>query len=216
MSSAQPEYGVNEATLIRGEHGVIAEPDNLRLTAVVAVGIAALILFALGTVWAYFILRSTEHDILPDGPGPVPVVLAGRAYEVGIVNQWQFDRDLRAGELLEQQRQQLSSYGWVDRPRGLIHVPIERSMKEIIEEHAREGKQQEPGMVQPGQPPQGGQQQGAQQQPPVQQQGVQQQGAPQQQAPGAQGAQQPGQRRGQQGTQPQGAPQQQPAPRRQQ
>ncbi len=39
-----------------------------------------------------------------------------------------FEASVRAQQKREAQRRRLESYGWVDRARGLVHIPIDRAM----------------------------------------------------------------------------------------
>ncbi|MCI0573697.1 MAG: hypothetical protein L0Y66_23425 [Myxococcaceae bacterium] len=145
MSTAQPEYGVDESRLIRGEHGVIAEPDDMRVTRAVVVGILSMLIFGVSAVWAYYVMVAEENTILPEGAFPTPAVITQRQYEVGIVNQWQFEEDVRALRLTAERQQSLRSAGWVDRQRQLVHLPIQDAMQQVIQEQ----QAAQPGGTQP-------------------------------------------------------------------
>jgi hypothetical protein len=67
-------------------------------------------------------------------PAQAPRVL-GQA-EVGLVDQQPFWTG-RAELVRGQQRERLHSYGWVDRSRGLIHIPIDRAMERVLEDANR-------------------------------------------------------------------------------
>jgi hypothetical protein len=41
---------------------------------------------------------------------------------------------LWTADRLSQQQQQLSSYGWVDRELGIVHIPIDRAIKTVVEQ----------------------------------------------------------------------------------
>ncbi|ACD84010.1 hypothetical protein [Candidatus Methylacidiphilum infernorum] len=43
-------------------------------------------------------------------------------------------RQIRVGEQLEA-RKRLSSYGWIDKEKGIVHVPIEEAMVSIVKEY---------------------------------------------------------------------------------
>ncbi|MFL5321423.1 MAG: hypothetical protein ACJ790_17310 [Myxococcaceae bacterium] len=55
-------------------------------------------------------------------------------YEVGIVNQKQFEQEHRAYDLQGQQKMDLSGYGWTDKEKKLAHVPVEEGAKKFISE----------------------------------------------------------------------------------
>jgi hypothetical protein len=155
MSSAQPEYGVREETLIRGAHGTIAEPEDTRTDKVVKVGVVCLALLGIGAVWAVFMWRAHTSAYAQVEP-PMPAALSSRQYEVGVVNQWEFSRDTRGYQLTEQRARELGQYGWVNRQEGRIHLPVSEGIQAVIR-----GQQQQPPPAPPqpvpGQPaPQGG------------------------------------------------------------
>lgn len=106
------------------------EPEGLAIGKVVVVGVVALAVFTGGVLWAGRILGGRQ-------PLTKPVEESGRA-EVGIVNQWPFDRDLRAEEMRRRERQRLSSYGWASPQERRIRVPIDRAIDAVVAEHAQE------------------------------------------------------------------------------
>jgi hypothetical protein len=59
--------------------------------------------------------------------------------EVGLVDQEPFSMDRRARERRERQQRVLSTYGWVDREAGVIHVPVDRAV-ELLLQQQREGR----------------------------------------------------------------------------
>jgi len=109
--------------------------EGIRWFGVIGTGAASILVFAIATfvVWRY--MNHREKLLQPIGPMPVPAEL-GKP-EVGIVDQVPFDvtRTLqiyKAGEL-----ERLSSWGWMDRKQGTIHMPIDRA----IELQAQEQKE---------------------------------------------------------------------------
>ena len=92
----------------------------------------ALVVFALGVGWAYRILASETALLEPNGPAPVPAEIGQE--QIGIVDQREFAHGGRAAEVRQQQVEQLSSYGWVDREKRLIHIPIERAMELVAQQ----------------------------------------------------------------------------------
>jgi len=57
----------------------------------------------------------------------------GRA-EIGIVEQRLFELQLEAQRKRQEQLKRLNSYGWVDRQKGLIHLPIDRAIELMVSE----------------------------------------------------------------------------------
>lgn len=130
MSDAHPNIGVDESRLIRSPHGVMAEPDDVKMRAVVVVGAISLVLFFLSGLWAWWLMERFSDEVLPTGPMAAPTSTSN--YEVGIVNQRPFDLDYHAKDKLTQQAKSLNSYGYVDPQAGRVHVPVAVAMQEVI------------------------------------------------------------------------------------
>jgi hypothetical protein len=108
--------------------------------ALIGVGLAALITFSIATfvVWRY--LEARQKVLQPAGPAVVPARL-GQA-EVGIVDQVPFDVT-RAVQVYRKERiERLSSWGWMDRKQGTIHMPIERAMDLVVQQQQKAQKEQ--------------------------------------------------------------------------
>jgi hypothetical protein len=113
-------------------HPVIrAEPDRIGTPRILTVGAAALIFFAVAS-WATIRLGydRTRAGILPDGP-PAPPAEIGRN-KIGIVEQRLFSLAVEPADWRQKQVERLHAWGWVDRPAGLIHVPIEEAMARVV------------------------------------------------------------------------------------
>lgn len=104
--------------------------DQIDFKKVVAVGVVSLLLFAACTVWAVIILHR-ETARLTEERGTSPKALSAGKDEIGIVDVIPFDSDRRLERWQKERSQRLNSYGWVDRKRGIIHVPIDKAMEEI-------------------------------------------------------------------------------------
>lgn len=101
------------------------EPDRPDVARAVVIGLLSLAVFGFGVLAFYGILRY-ESDNLPPRSAP----LAGQD-EIGIVNQPLFDNDLRLQSRQARDRARLESYGWIDREKKLVHIPIRRAMERI-------------------------------------------------------------------------------------
>jgi hypothetical protein len=97
---------------------------------VVAVGVISLIVFGAATVWSARILDRTAKTLSPAGPLPVGKEI-GKA-EIGIVDQTPFETTRGAAQYRREALQRLNSYGWVDPQRGLIHVPIDKAIDQLL------------------------------------------------------------------------------------
>ncbi len=105
-----------------------ASEDAIDYTKVIGVGVVSLVLFALGTVWAVKILRhETAKAHATTGVPRTPDL--GKA-EIGIVDQVLFEGDHRLATWRAERAARLNGYGWVDRSKGIVHIPIERALDE--------------------------------------------------------------------------------------
>ncbi len=107
-------------------------PDVVRLRFVVAVGTTTLVLFALATAASTAIYLRGRGSV-PAAERAAEPVAAGRTV-IGIVDQLPFEVAGEERSRREAERRRLGSYGWVDRDRGLVHVPIERAFDRIVAE----------------------------------------------------------------------------------
>lgn len=123
-----------ESRVIVGAHGVSAEEDHLVLGSVIRVGVIALVIFAVGAVWAWRVQVHTMEELQPDGPAPKPAALG--QYEIGIVNQRMFEQDNHAIEKLTAQTEALKN-GWGDQPGVAAHMPIDQAMDRVIADAQR-------------------------------------------------------------------------------
>jgi hypothetical protein len=112
-----------------GPHGIQKE-DRIDFPKVIAVGVVSLIIFALATWWAISILHSERASLKGRGEGRMTAELG--KHEIGIVDQVPFQDDKRLDVWKKERAEWLGQYGWVDRAHGVIHIPIERAMDEII------------------------------------------------------------------------------------
>jgi len=99
---------------------------------VVAIGVTALVVFGAATWWSSRILDRTARTLSPAGPLPVGKEI-GKA-EIGIVDQTPFETTRGAEHYRREQLQRLNSYGWVDPAKGIIHVPIEKAIEQLLAE----------------------------------------------------------------------------------
>jgi hypothetical protein len=108
---------------------VLQERDRIPSAKIIVIGVSSIVIFAVGVWIAAWMLSARTQKFLPHGPGPLPP-LAGQP-EIGIVDQPLFETP---SDFMDRLRGRLSSYGWVDRAQGRVHIPIERAMKMVVEE----------------------------------------------------------------------------------
>jgi len=112
--------------------------EGIRWFAVIGIGIGSLIVFAIATFVAYRYMNLQEKALQPLGPDPVPAILGQP--EIGIVDQVPFDVSRSAQVYRMGSLERLSSWGWVDRRQGLIHIPIDRAMELVVEQQKEQKK----------------------------------------------------------------------------
>jgi hypothetical protein len=101
--------------------------DQIAFGKVIGVGVVSLLLFVAGILWAGVILhRETRRAEESTGPSRYPAL--GKA-EIGIVDQVPFSGDHRLADWRQGRVARLNGYGWIDRAKGVAHVPIERAME---------------------------------------------------------------------------------------
>jgi hypothetical protein len=101
------------------------DTPNIRLVLFIAGGTAAV--FAIGIGWVAMMMHGNPRAGHLSAPYPKSL---GRP-EIGIVDQPMFEGDRRRAELMSSQRKRLSEYGWVDRDKGIIHIPISQAMARV-------------------------------------------------------------------------------------
>jgi hypothetical protein len=105
--------------------------DQLPSRPILGVGVGWLVLVAL----AVLAVRWWEGRSRPSARVEAPARM-GEA-EIGDVNQRPFALEDEASRLRAEQGARLERYGWVDRNAGIIHVPIERAMEQVLEVEGR-------------------------------------------------------------------------------
>jgi hypothetical protein len=106
------------------DHGVRSEDDHVQSLRVALVGVAALVIFFLGSLVTvgYFFARQAER-------GPIPIPPEVGLSKIGMVEQQTFELAVRGERAKARQLERLGSFGWVDRKAGVAHIPIEEAMK---------------------------------------------------------------------------------------
>lgn len=116
---------------IHAHGGVRSEEDRISTPRIVAVGVAALLLFIVsGYVVSVYFLDRMKAAALP----PIPAEV-GRS-KVGLVEQQPYGVAMRGARDRAVRLERLGSYGWVDRGAGIAHIPIDRAM-ELVEQGVR-------------------------------------------------------------------------------
>jgi hypothetical protein len=107
------------------------DDDGVNLKLMVLVGVVSLLVFAASAVIAWWILREDNATYRARGVAAEMRGLA-KTEEIGIIDYVPFDADHRLEKWQQQKARQLNGYGWADRKKGFIHIPIEEAMKDVI------------------------------------------------------------------------------------
>lgn len=110
-------------------HGHQTE-DAVDYFKVVLVGVASLVVFAIATWWAAIILRHETAHVRETSGETKPVEIG--ATEIGIVDQVPFISDHRLEEWQTERHAYLNGYGWVDKGKGVVHIPIDKAMEQVL------------------------------------------------------------------------------------
>ena len=103
---------------------------DINIKKIVIVGVASLAIFGVSIVWSYRLMTGRESELHALGLARTPTEI-GKA-EIGIVDQIPFDIDHRLEIWRAEHTHRLSSYGWVDRRKGVAHIPIEQAMQQVV------------------------------------------------------------------------------------
>jgi hypothetical protein len=102
----------------------------MNLKKIMLVGVGALFIFAVGIIWSYYLYVAQLREIGERGLA-TPATEIGKP-EIGIVDQVLFSTDTRLAVWRADHAKRLGKYGWVDRAKGVAHIPIEMAMQKVI------------------------------------------------------------------------------------
>ncbi|KYF85456.1 hypothetical protein [Sorangium sp. So ce394] len=116
------------------------EENLLPWRRILAVAFAVVVIFFILGVWSWVILRGREAELRPAGRS---LARAREGFEprgvVAGVDQRVFQREAVGEEgfgkmLNRRKREELGRFGWADRGRGIVQIPIEDAMNLVVEE----------------------------------------------------------------------------------
>jgi hypothetical protein len=108
------------------------DDDGIDIKKILLVGVGSLSLFAICCVAAYLMLRNGYNEYDAKGRPPEPAMI-GKG-EIGIVDQPLFEDDNRLEEWKAAKQHRLNGYGWVDRKKEIIHIPIDKAIDQLVSE----------------------------------------------------------------------------------
>ncbi|KYF73034.1 hypothetical protein [Sorangium cellulosum] len=116
------------------------EEDHLPWRRILAIAFAVIIIFFILAIWSWMILRGREAALRPAGRS---MDQAREGFQprgvVAGVDQRIFQRGATGeeglGKLLNRRKhEELGRFGWADRERGIVQIPIEDAMGLVAEE----------------------------------------------------------------------------------
>jgi len=112
-------------------HGAVDVTGGMNLKKIIMVGVGSLAVFAVGIIWAYFIWTGQRTSI-EETTGRAAAATELGKQEIGIVDQVLFSHDNRLDLWKAERAKHLNSYGWIDRSKGVAHMPIGEAIKRVI------------------------------------------------------------------------------------
>jgi hypothetical protein len=106
-----------------------AEEDRIPSRPIILVGVASLVLFTLGSIATGLGMVAMRKSLDPEGYHAPPTE-AGKA-KIGMVEQRLFEYSNMGVAWRERQHQRLDSFGWVDKDKGVAHIPIDQAMERV-------------------------------------------------------------------------------------
>jgi hypothetical protein len=110
------------------------EPDRPNVAALAWIGVAVLVVFAGCLIAVALFVKGRTVALAPTGEPPPPATI--RQAQIGMVNQRPFGKEASNAEIQRRAHERLSSYGWVDRDAGIVHLPLDRAL-ELVQSGAR-------------------------------------------------------------------------------
>ena len=112
------------------------EEDVVPGRTLVRVGVSAVVISVLAVVVSTALLGRSGQAKLGGGPAQRVEKYGNVAPPaIGLVEQTLIEHEERGLEERRAEEARLHAYGWVDRGRGIAHIPIERAMAVTVEEN---------------------------------------------------------------------------------
>lgn len=109
------------------EFRVTNEEDVLPARTLVVVAVVTALVFTVGGLAAWWILNRYDRAHRSTLGQPVKM-----AREINMIDQSLIWVDQTIIDWISDERRQLESYGWVDREKGIAHIPIDQAMDRVI------------------------------------------------------------------------------------
>lgn len=110
----------------------VQEEDRVASGKIIATAVISLAVFGIGALWSIKIQRDEMGSIVTSGESVVTSDAAKRKPEVGIVYQTPFNLSKFADDKAAEKAAWLSTYGWIDKKVGTVHIPVEEAMQKYV------------------------------------------------------------------------------------
>jgi hypothetical protein len=107
------------------------EDDTVPAALLKRVVVGVVVLTIALSIVAYLLLRLRESQLRPSGFYPEERL--GPPHNVAALRQDLFDLVRPEPAHKESERHRLERFGWVDRQRGLVHIPIDRAIDSLLQ-----------------------------------------------------------------------------------
>jgi hypothetical protein len=107
-----------------------ASGDSVDYGKVVGVGVASLVVFAI-SIWVASIVWHSAMNEAESKAGHARAFDTHRT-EIGIVDQVPFASDTRLHTWKGARKQELDTYGWIDKSKGVVRIPIQAAMDKVV------------------------------------------------------------------------------------
>jgi hypothetical protein len=116
------------------------EEDSVPSRTLIRVGFSVVLISALAVAVSTALLGRAGQARLGGGPAE-RVAKHGEVAPptLGLIEQTLIDHEERGLEQRRFEEARLRSYGWVDRPGGVAHIPIDRAMALVVDENRADG-----------------------------------------------------------------------------
>jgi hypothetical protein len=104
--------------------------EEVNYSKVIGVGVGSLVIFAASIWWASTIWRG-ETEKIEAAVGKAKTFDIHQQ-EIGIVDQVPFSIDTRFADWHRARLAHLNSTGWVDKTKGVVHIPIQFAIQQVI------------------------------------------------------------------------------------
>lgn len=107
------------------------EDDVVARGPLVRIAVGTVVLSVALCIVAYLLLRERESQLRPSGFFPEERL--GPPHDVAALREDPFELPHPEAARKESSRRRLESFGWIDRERRLVHIPIDRAIDSLLQ-----------------------------------------------------------------------------------